>query len=174
MQRMNMKSTIYTPVLLMGLIVSMVVFLPARMPLAHAGNACSGVPKPSGVYGLAVEGFNDGGQQGSFTIDNFYPLSGAGTFIFTPSSPDAFSGTVSRHLFVSFGGAVVSPPISDSGPYSQNPDCTFSATFADVGEVWNLITVQDGRQIKFFVNAPGSAVAGTMIRQRSSNRREEE
>jgi hypothetical protein len=170
---MNMKTTIYTVILLGGLIVSFMAFLPARMAVAHAENACSGTPRPSGVYGFAVEGFNDGGQSGSLTIDNFLPLSGAGTFAFTPRSPEGSSGTVSRHFFVNFGGAVVSPPISDSGPYSQNPDCTFSATFADVGEVWNLITVEGGKQVKFFVNAPGSVVAGTMIRQRSQSRREE-
>jgi hypothetical protein len=160
-------------VFLSGLIVCMVAFLPARIAVAHAENACSGVPKPFGVYALAVGGFNDGGQQGSLTIDNFYPLSAAGTFAFTPSSPGASSGTVSRHLFVNFGGAVVSP-ISDSAPYSQNADCTYSATFTDVGEVWNPIMAEGGKQVKFFVNAPGSVVAGTMIRQRNLGRQEEE
>jgi hypothetical protein len=169
-----MRKTIFAAVFLTGVIVLLLAFLPARTTVAHAANACSGTPKPSGVYGLAVEGFNDGGQPGSLTMDNFYPLSGAGTFAFTPSSPEASSGTVSRHLFINFGGAVVSPPITDSGPYSQNPDCTFSATFTDVGEVWNLITVEDGKQVKFFVDAPGSVVAGTMIRQRSARGQEAE
>ncbi len=168
-----MKRTIFA-ISLSGLIVSMLAFLPGRTTVAYAAKACSAVPKPSGIYGLAVEGFNDGGQPGSLTTDNFYPLSGAGTFAFTPSSPEASSGTVVRHLFVNFGGAVVTPPISDSGPYSQNPDCTFSATFTDVGEVWNLITVEDGKQVKFFVNAPGSVVAGTMVRQRTLSVREED
>ncbi len=168
-----MKRTIFA-ISLSGLIFSMLAFLPVRMPVTHAAKACSEVPKPSGIYGLAVEGFNNGGQPGSLTTDNFYPLSGAGTFAFTPSSPEASSGIATRHLFVNFGGAVVTPPISDSGPYSQNPDCTFSATFTDVGEVWNLITVEDGKQVKFFVNAPGSVVAGTMVRQRTLSVREED
>ena len=168
-----MKRTIFALSLTGGLLFSMLAFLPARMPVTHAAKACSGVPKPSGIYGLAVEGLNGGGQT-ALTIDNFYPLSGAGTFAFTPSSPEASSGIVTRHLFVNFGGAVVTPPISDTGPYSQNPDCTYSATFTDVGEVWNLITVEDGKQVKFFVNAPGSVVAGTMVRQRSLSLREED
>ncbi len=169
-----MRKIIYALVLTIGPIAFIAAFLPARVAVAHAENACSGVPRPSGVYGLAVEGFNDVGQLGSLTTNNFYPLSGTGTFAFTPSSPEASSGTVARHLFVNFGGAVVSPPISDSGPYTQNPDCSFSATFTDVGEIWNLITVDDGKQVKFFVNAPGSVVAGTMIRQRSLGRRGED
>jgi len=169
-----MNKIIFAAVVLSGLLVSMLAFLPTKMVVAHAENACSEAPKPFGTYGLAVEGFNNGGQSGSLTIDNFYPLSGAGTFTFVPSSPGASSGTASRHLFVNFGGAVVTPPISDTGPYFQNPDCTYSATFTDVGEVWNLITVEDGKQVKFFVNAPGSVVAGTMVRQRSLSLREED
>lgn len=175
MNKINIKSTINRAVLLAGLTAAIMAFRPARMAVAHAQESCPGVPNPRGVYGLAVEGFNDGtGQQGPFTIGSFYPLSAAGTFTFTPSSVGARSGTVSRHLFLNFGGAVVSPPIIDSGPYSQEPDCTFSATFADVGEVWRLITVEDGKQIDFFVDAPGSVAAGIMTRQRTAERRDEE
>ena len=78
-----MKRTIFA-LSLSGLFVSMLTFLPVRMPVTHAAKACSAVPKPSGIYGLAVEGLNGGGQT-ALTIDNFYPLSGAGTFAFTPS-----------------------------------------------------------------------------------------
>jgi hypothetical protein len=174
MNKVNLKGAICAAVLIAGLTGAIVGFRPARMTVAYAQEACTGVPKPLGVYGLAVEGFNDGGQQGSLPIGSFYPLSSAGTFTFIPSSAGARSGTVSRHLFVNFGGAVVSPPIDDSGPYSQNPDCTFSATFTDVGEVWRLVTVEGGKQLDFFVDAPGSVVAGIMTRQRTPDRGDEQ
>ena len=166
MRKINMKRAISTAVLLTSLFLLIATSRINRNALAHAQGPCAEVPNPLGVYGFAVEGLNDGGQQGSFTIGSFYPLSGAGTFAFTPDGPRATSGTVSRYLFVNFGGAVISPPISDSGPYSQNPDCTFSVTFTDVGEVWNIVPVDGGKRLEFFVSAPGSVVAGTMIRQR--------
>jgi hypothetical protein len=174
MNKINMKKRVGAAVLFISLAGAIVAFRSTRMMAAHAQESCSGVPKPLGVYGLAVEGFNDGGQQGSLPIGSFYPLSSAGTFTFIPSSAGARSGTVSRHLFVNFGGAVVSPPIDDSGPYSQNPDCTFSATFTDVGEVWKLVSVEGGKQLDFFVDAPGSVVAGIMTRQRTPDRRDEQ
>jgi hypothetical protein len=163
MHRMNMKRAISTVVLVASLLL--LASSHNRITVAHAQSPCGEVPNPSGVYGFAVEGLNDGGQQGAFTIGSFYPLSAAGTFTFMPSRPGSSSGTASRYFFLNFGGAVSSTPVKDSGPYSQNPDCTFSATFTDAGEVWNLVTVDEAKQVKFFVNAAGSVVAGTMTRQ---------
>ena len=165
MRNLGSRKAVSAVVVVICLFLLIVASRHSGISVADAEGPCAGVPDPSGKYGLAVEGFNDGGQQGSFTIDSFYPLSGAGTLNFVPGRPGATSGTVYRYLFLNFGGALISPPIEDSGPYSQNADCTFSATFTDVGEVWNLVPVNGGNELKFFVSAPGSVVAGTMTRQ---------
>lgn len=161
------KSVLFATAALLGAITSVATLMPVRTVVAQTGNACGEVPNPAGVYAFAVEGFNDGGESNSLTINNFYPLSGAGTVTFTPSTPGASSGTVSRRFFLNFGGAVFSPPITDSAPYSQSADCSFSANFTDAGEIWDFITAAEGMQVKFFVEAPGSVVAGTMNRQRN-------
>ena len=166
MSSTNHKSVFFTVVTVVGAITSAATLLPVQPLSAQSGNACAEVPSPTGVYAFAVEGLNDGGQANSVTINNFYPLSAAGTFTFTPATPGASSGTVARRFFLNFGGAVFSSPITDSAPYSQSADCTFAASFKDTGEVWHFITAAEAMQVKFFVEAPGSVVAGTMNRQR--------
>lgn len=165
MPRISNKSVLIATTALLGVVTSVAMLMPVRTVVAQSGNACGEVANPAGIYAFAVEGFNDGGQPNSLTTNNFYPLSGAGTFTFTPSNPGSPSGTVSRHFFLNFGGAVFSSPISDSAPYSQSGDCSFSANFTDAGEVWHFITAAEAMQVKFFVEAPGSVVAGTMDRQ---------
>ena len=71
--------------------------------------------------------------------------------------------SISRSFNVSVGGTIAS--IKDSGSYSLNQDCTFTANLPEVGEVWNLIPVEGGKQLKFFVNISGRVGAGTLTQQ---------
>jgi len=79
-----------------------------------------------------------GGQ--SFTITSI-PVAAAGTI------PFQSNGNLTRSFNVSFGGTIV--PISDSASYSLNQDCAFTANLPEVGEVWNLVPVEGGKQLKF-------------------------
>jgi len=74
-------------------------------------------------------------------------------------------GTITRSFNLSFGGSIF--PIGDPGTYSldSNGDCGFTANFPESGEVWNLTTVQEGKQIDFFINTSGRVGAGTLTRQ---------
>jgi hypothetical protein len=109
-----------------------------------------------GVYGFALGGllspsFSGQPQQ----IGEFVPLAAAGTFSFDGH------GTTSRSAQLSFGGAVF--PVSDSGPYTVNSDCTASATYSD--GTWNMVIIGHGKEIKAMNTAPGTVVQGVLTRQ---------
>lgn len=109
-----------------------------------------------GAYGIATAGlvsttFSGNPQQ----IGKFTPLAAVGTFSFDGR------GTTSRSLTVSFGGATF--PVSDSGPYTVNADCTLSATYSD--GTWSMTIVGRGKEIKAMNTAPGTAVQGILSRQ---------
>ncbi|HST12873.1 MAG TPA: hypothetical protein VLL05_21020, partial [Terriglobales bacterium] len=70
-------------------------------------------------------------------------------------------GTASRSLTVSFGGAIF--PVTDSGPYTVNSDCTLSATYSD--GTWNMVIIGRGKEIKAINTAPGTAVQGVLTKQ---------
>lgn len=84
-------------------------------------------------------------------------MAAAGTITFGPS------GALNRSFSVSFGGVI--SPVADSGSYSINPDCTFTANLPEVGETWNLVPVNGGKQIEFFVNTAGPVGAGILTQQ---------
>ena len=73
MNKVNPKGAICAAALIVGITVAIVDFRPARITVAHAQETCAAVPKPLVVYGFAVEGFNDRGQQGSFRDQLFLP-----------------------------------------------------------------------------------------------------
>jgi hypothetical protein len=104
------------------------------------------------TYGFAFSGYVNTGAPANFT-----PVSAAGTMAFRPD------GTLTRSFNVSFGGSIF--PVSDHGTYSLNSDCTFTASLPMAGETWDLITVDQGKQIEFFVNTAGRVGAGTLTRQ---------
>ena len=106
----------------------------------------------SGTYGFAFSGYVNTGSSAS---PAYTPVAAAGTFMFHPD------GTITRSFNISFGGTIV--PVNDHGTYSlDSTDCNFTANLPDVGETWNLIPVEGGLQIDFFVN-PGPRIgAGTM------------
>ena|SRR5215469_4517446 len=105
-----------------------------------------------GAYGFSFLGYVNTGAPAYFT-----PVAAAGTINFVPD------GTLTRSFNVSFGGSIF--PVNDAGTYSLNPDCTFTADLPKAGEMWNLIPVDNGRQIEFFINTAGRAGAGTLTRQ---------
>jgi hypothetical protein len=113
------------------------------------GNGCR-LTALNGTYGFAFNGYF--GSSAPFT-----PLAAAGTITFHPD------GTVKRAFDGSFGGALFS--VNDSGSYTVNQDCTFTAGLPEAGETWNLIPVEAGLQIEFFVNTSGRVGAGTMTHQ---------
>ena len=100
-------------------------------------------------------GFSFAGYVGSATP--YTPVAAAGTIAFEPD------GTLTRNFNFSFGGTIIAG-LNDSASYSLNSDCTFSTTLPS-GEMWNLIPVDNGKQIEFFVNASGTVGAGTLTRQ---------
>jgi len=100
-------------------------------------------------------GFSFAGYVGS--SNPYTPIAAAGTISFRPDT------TLTRNFNGSFGGSLF--PVNDSGTYSLNADCTFTANLPLAGETWNLIPVDDGKQIEFFVNTPGRVGAGTLTRQ---------
>lgn len=109
----------------------------------------------SGTYGFAFSGYFNTGSSAS---PAYTPVAAAGTFTFHPA------GTLTRSFNISFGGTIF--PANDSGTYSlDSTDCNFTANLPDAGETWNLIPVEGGLQIDFFVN-PGPRIgAGTMTHQ---------
>lgn len=102
----------------------------------------------NGTYGFPFNGYFGNSSP-------YIPVAAAGTFAFRPD------GTVLRRANGSFGGGLFS--VNDSGTYSLNEDCSFSAKVP--GETWDLIPVDEGRQLEFFVNTEQRTAAGTMTRQ---------
>ena len=102
----------------------------------------------NGSYGFSFSGYF--GDSSPFT-----PVAAAGTFRFRPD------GTVLRRANASFGGGLFT--VNDAGTYFLNEDCSFSANVP--GETWDLIPVDEGEQLEFFVNTPLRTAAGTMTRQ---------
>ena len=64
---------------------------------------------------------------------------------------------------VSFGGLAF--PVTDSGTYSLNSDCTGSAFFPSAGETWNLVVTSGGKQIHTMIATSGRVLEGTLTRQ---------
>ena len=107
----------------------------------------------NGTYGFPFAGYFGNSSP-------WIPVAGAGTFTFRPD------GTVRRRANGSFGGGLFT--VNDSGTYVLNEDCSFSATVSpntNQTETWDLIPVDEGKQLEFFVNTPLRTAAGTMTRQ---------
>jgi hypothetical protein len=109
------------------------------------------------TYGFAFEGYATSGPPGAVKIGAFFPVAAGGTISFQSN------GGLNRSFNVSVGGAIF--PVSDTGSYTQNPDCTFTVSLPQAGETWNLVPVNGGKQLDFFVNTPGRVGAGTLNEQ---------
>ena len=141
--------------LLVGAAINMAHRLTHEPPV-FAQTACP-VTTLNSVYGFAFEGYAASGLPPAAKINSSIPVAAAGTLSFQSN------GNLSRSFNISFGGAITS--ISDSGNYSLNQDCTFTANLPEVGEAWNLIPVEGAKQLKFFINTPGRVAAGTLTQQ---------
>ena len=109
-----------------------------------------------GAYGFAIGGLVSSSFSGNpQQIGEFVPLAATGTFSFDGH------GAASRSLTLSYGGAVF--PVSDSGPYTVNADCTVSATYSD--GTWNMVIIGHGKEIKAMNASPGAVVQGILTRQ---------
>jgi hypothetical protein len=127
-----------------------------HQPTVFAQAACP-ITSLNSAYGFAFEGYAASGLPAAVKVNTFIPVAAAGTITFQSN------GNLTRSFNVSFGGSIV--PISDSGSYFLNQDCTFTANLPEVGEVWNLVPVEGGKQLKFFVNTTGRVGAGTLTQQ---------
>jgi len=139
-----------------GLVVAVAVLMmgpttKSKPEVFAESNSCN-LEHLSGAYGFSFAGYFHTGTPVAFT-----PLAAAGTITFQPD------GTLKRDFSGSFGGVLFS--VNDLGSYSLNADCTFSANLPNAGETWNLIPVEHGMQIEFFVNTEGRVGAGTLTRQ---------
>ncbi len=102
----------------------------------------------SGTYGFSFAGyFGDSSP--------FIPVAAAGTFAFRSD------GTLHRRANASFGGGLFS--VDDAGTYVLSDDCSFTANVP--GETWDLIPVDEGKQLEFFINTPPRTASGTMTRK---------
>lgn len=136
--------------------VALAAILLAQRNVAQANDDGCNASTVKGVYGIATAGLVSTTFAGDpQPIGEFVPLSAVGTFSFDGR------GTTSRALTVSFGGAIF--PVTDSGPYTVNADCSLSATYSD--GTWSMTIVGRGKEIKAMNTAPGTAVQGILTKQ---------
>ena len=137
-------------------IVTLATVMVAHHGVVQANDDGCNASTIKGTYGFAIGGLVSSSFSGNpKQIGEFVPLGGAGTFSFDGH------GSTSRSLTLSYGGAVF--PVSDSGPYTVNSDCTVSATYSD--GTWNMVIVGQGKEIKAMNASPGVVVQGTLTRQ---------
>jgi hypothetical protein len=128
-------------------------------PKAYAQNGCS-VETLNASYGFAGDGFSTSGPVPA-NISAFTPVATIGV--------DTFDGAghLSGSITVSFGGLIVSSPLS--GTYTVNADCTGSATVTETnsGFVIHLIfvIVDHGMQLRNLDTDTGSVSFATAVRQ---------
>jgi hypothetical protein len=107
-------------------IVTLAVVMVAHHNVVQANDDGCNASTIKGAYGFAIGGLASSSFSGNpQQIGEFVPLAAAGTFSFDGH------GTTSRSFTLSYGGAIF--PVSDSGPYTVNSDCTVSNIFG-----WHL------------------------------------
>ena len=150
-----MRKTVTRIIVGLGVVSAVLMAKPAMKSKPAAvfaqTNSCR-LTSLNGPYGFSFNGYFNTGTPVPFT-----PLAAAGTITFRSD------GTLKRDFSGSFGGSLFTA--KDSGTYSLNDDCTFTANLPDAGETWNLIPVEEGLHIEFFVNTAGRVGAGTLTRQ---------
>jgi hypothetical protein len=136
--------------------IALAAILLAQHNVAQANDEGCNLATVKGVYGIATAGLVSTTFAGDpQPIGEFVPLSAVGTFSFDGR------GTTSRSLTISFGGATF--PVSDSGPYTVNADCSMSATYSD--GTWSMTIIGRGKEIKAMNTAPGTVVQGILTKQ---------
>lgn len=135
-------------------VIGLLLFHPAtRVAKANTGCTASTI---GGTYGFAYNGLGTSSRNVP-RIGAFIPVAAAGTFSFNGA------GAVSRAFTFSFAGEIITG-VSDSGTYAVSSDCTGTATFPNTSEIFNLVIVSGGNEIKFILAVPGDVVAGSMTK----------
>ena len=129
-------------------------------PKVSAQNGCT-LATLIGGYGAATAGFiNSSSNPNDITIGTFVPFAEAVHFNFDGR------GNVSGSSTADYGGQ--SFPVTFTGSYSVNPNCTGSATFnlGDDNLVHrNLVIVAEGKEVEFVSTDLGLVIAGSMKRR---------
>jgi hypothetical protein len=108
-----------------------------------------------GTYVLTLSGFRTFLTPPQ-AIGAFFPIAVGGTFRFDGN------GSVSRFLLVSFAGQVF--PVSDTGSYAMNADCSGSTSFPDIPETHSLYVV-DPETVAIVTSTTGASGATTLTKQ---------
>ena len=128
-------------------------------PKVYAQEGCS-LATLNGSYGFAGDGFNTTGPVPA-NITAFTPIAAIGV--------DTFDGVghLSGSISVSFGGFILSSPLS--GTYAVNRDCTGSATVTETnnGTVLHLsfVVVDHGTQLRNLDTDTGTVSFATAVKQ---------
>ena len=137
-------------------IVALAVIMVGQHNVTKADSEGCNASTIKGTYGFAIGGLVSSSFSGQpQQIGDFVPLAAAVTFSFDGHA------TTSRSLTLSYGGAIF--PVTDSGPYAVNSDCTVTATYSD--GTWSMVIVGGGKEIKAMNASPGVVVQGVLSRQ---------
>jgi hypothetical protein len=134
-------------------VVTVALLLSCFASLARA-EACTN-QNLRGTYVLTLSGFRTFLTPPQ-AIGAFSPVTVGGTFRFDGN------GSVSRFLLVSFAGQVF--PVSDTGSYAMNADCSGSTFFPDILETHSLFLV-DPMTVAIATSTTGESGASTLTKQ---------
>jgi len=132
-----------------------VVNLTAGTLVANEGTGCSAA-RLRGPYVFTANAFRSF-QGPQLTYSAFSPVAVLGKYVFDGA------GTVSRSVTVSFAG-LPSFPVTDSGVYVVNADCSGSVNFPANSEMLNF-NIVNSHSVVISTTTPGEVGAGTLEKQ---------
>ena len=157
----NMKATVALATLIaVAAMVRLGATLPERtLPKVHAQDVdlegCS-VATLNGRYGLTFHGFSTNSAVLPVPIGAFVPVAGGGVATFDRN------GNLSISETVNLGGQLL--PLTLSGSYTVNADCTGSITTTS-GVHLKTVIVRNGREILAVNTDPGRVAVDNFIKQ---------
>ena len=158
MRNKKAEAALATVVVATALIAVRVCFPSGTLPKVHAqegeDQSCS-LETLKGSYGLTFHGLGTSGPVPA-PVDAFIPVAGVGTVTFDGS------GNLSLFETVSFGGKVA--PLTTSGTYTVNPDCTGSLHAVNAAHL-NFVVVHKGREILAINTDPGRVATDNLEKQ---------
>jgi hypothetical protein len=110
-----------------------------------------------GPYVLSINAYRSSPTPPFFTLSAYSPEGILGILTFDGR------GSVSRSLSVNFAGNPPSP-VTDSGSYQINPDCSGSATFPANSDTWSF-NIVDSKSIAIVIMNPGEVGVGTLAKR---------
>jgi hypothetical protein len=157
----NMKATAALATLVaVAAMISLGATLPeGTLPKVHAQEVdlegCSAATL-NGRYGLTFHGFSTNSAVLPAPISAFIPVAGGGVVTFDGN------GNLSISETVSLGGQIL--PLTLSGSYTVNTDCTGSITTAN-GVHLKTVIVRNGREILAVNTDPGRVAVDNFIKE---------